>query len=206
MLYLFIMKWWIIWVKKEMSRIQIDNKMIPVTLIKVDTQYIVWYKTLERDWYDVLIVGIDKKQTSNKNNKNIVKYSTIKEFKTDSEWASKYLTDSVIDIEESMFQDNVSIRWISKWKWFSWVMKRFNANWWPKTHGSKFHRQVWSMWNRKPRRVMKWHPHAWRMWTDCVTIKDIKVYAVIKDNQETILVVNWSVPWWYNSKLFVNIW
>ncbi len=188
-----------------MARIQIDNKMIPVTLIKIDSQYVIWYKTLEKDWYEAFIVWVNKKETINKNNKNLASYSTVKEFNVDAEWVTKYWKNSILDINESMFKNEVSIMWISKWKGFSWVMKRFNTKWWPKTHGSKFHRQVWSMGNRKPRRVMKGHPHAWRMWTDRVTMKDVKIYAVLNDNKETILVANWSIPWWYNSKVYVNI-
>lgn len=202
---LLVMIWWIIWVKKEMARIQVDSKMIPVTLIKVDPQYIIWYKTLEKDWYEAVIVWVDKKEDVNKNNKKLVYYSTIKEFNVDSEWIHRYSKGSILNVDESMFKNNVSIVWVSKWKWFSGIMKRFNAKWWPKTHGSKFHRQVWSMGNRKPRRVMKWHPHAWRMWNNRITIKDVRIYAVLKDNKETVLVANWSIPWWYNSKVYINI-
>jgi large subunit ribosomal protein L3 len=55
------------------------------------------------------------------------------------------------------------VRGVSKGKGFQGAMKRFNLSGGQKTHGSKFHRQIGSLGNRKPRRVQKGHPHAGRM-------------------------------------------
>jgi len=49
-------------------------------------------------------------------------------------------------------------------------MKRFHLKGGNKTRGSKFHRWIGSMGNRKPRRTQKWHPHAGRMWGEHVTL------------------------------------
>ncbi len=200
------MKFGLIVQKKEMTRIQVDDEMIPVTLLTLDKQYVAWYRTVEKDWYNAVIVWVWPYNYVTKNKKELVKYNQLKEFPVDEEFMSKYKIGDEINVDlEVLTWWKVDVTWISKWKGFAGVMKRHHAKWWPKTHGSKFHRQVWSMWNRKPRRVQKWHPHAGHMWNEKVTIKNVRVLNMLKDSSENILLIKWSVPGYYNSYLLITL-
>ena len=44
--------------KKEMTRIWKDGKMIPVTIVEVLPQKILRYKTIEKDGYQAVVMGV----------------------------------------------------------------------------------------------------------------------------------------------------
>ena len=93
----------------------------------------------------------------------------------------------------------VHVRGVSKGKGFQGVMKRHNASGGPETHGSKFHRQVGSMGNRKPRRTMKNHPHAGQMGGDQVTLRDRKVIDIVHVDGKSYVAVRGSIPGAHNA-------
>lgn len=191
-------KAWMIVSKKEMTKVWENWKMIPVTVVKVLPQEIVRIKSKDKDGYDAIVVWVNKKELK-KDKWTKVKYSMVVEFKNiDESFLNDYKSGSDINIDLLAGVEQVDLSWTSKGKWFQWVMKRFNTKWGPKTHGSKFHRQVWSLWNRKPRRVQKWHPHAGRMWWEQVSLKNIRIVDRIKDGDEQLLLLNGSVPGSYN--------
>lgn len=196
-------KAWLIVAKKEMTRIWEEWKMIPVTVVKILPQEIVRFKTEEKDWYSAVVIWVNKKELK-KDKWQKVKYSMTTEFKNiDDGFVDSYKSWTIINIDLLEGIDEISLVWTAKWKWFQWVMKRFHASWWPKTHGSKFHRQVWSLWNRKPRRVQKGHPHAWQMGWQQVTLKNIKIVDRFQQDGEQLLLLKWSIPGSYNSFLKV---
>lgn len=177
--------------------------MIPVTVVKILPQEVVRFKTQEKDWYSAVVVWVNRKDL-NKDKGQKIKYSMTVEFKNiDDGFANNYKSWSAIDINLLEGVNEVSLTWTSKGKGFQWVMKRFHAKWWPKTHWSKFHRQIWSLGNRKPRRVNKWHPHAGRMWGDQITLKNIQIIDRIEQNNEQLLLLKGSIPWSYNG--FIKI-
>ena len=196
-------KAWLIVAKKEMTRIWENWKMIPVTVVKVLPQEVVRFKTQDKDWYSAVVVWVNKKELK-KDKWQKVKYSMTTEFKNiDDSFVDTYKSWTIINIDLLEGIDEVSLVWTAKCKGFQCVMKRFHASWWPKTHGSKFHRQVWSLWNRKPRRVQKGHPHAWQMWWQQVTLKNIKIVDKFQENDEQLLLLKGSIPGSYNSFLKV---
>lgn len=200
------MKWWIIIKKKEQTKIYIDNKFVHVTLVVVPNQEIIWIKKQDKDWYNALIIWADKKNIKSISKKN-VKYWKIYEFKISDELIEKFNIwenlNSKLDLFENI--EKVKIMWISKWKWYQWVVKRHWFAWWPETHWSKFHRLPGSIWNRKPRRVNKWHPLPWHMWSERITLNWVKLLDKIFEWEENILILNWSIPWHYNSYLKLEI-
>jgi large subunit ribosomal protein L3 len=198
------MNWaWLIVTKKEMTRTWENWKMIPVTVVKVLPQEIVRFKTQEKDWYSAVVVWVNRKDLNKKKGQK-VKYSMTIEFRNiDDNFLNNYKSWSAIDINLLEGVDEVKLVGTSKGKGFQWVMKRFHMKWWPKTHWSKFHRHIWSLWNRKPRRVNKWHPHAGRMWGDQITLKNIKIIDRIEQDKEQLLLLKGSIPGSYNG--FIKI-
>lgn len=192
-------KAWMIVAKKEMTRVWENWKMIPITILKVLPQEVLRFKTQDKDGYDAVVVWVNKKELKKEKGQKI-KYSMTTEFKNiDESFSNDYKTWVTIDLNLLEGVDAVSVRWTSKGKGFQWVMKRFHAKWWPKTHGSKFHRQIGSLGNRKPRRVQKGHPHAGRMWGDQVTLKNIQIIDKITQDNEQLLLLKGSIPGSYNG-------
>ncbi|MBQ5944910.1 hypothetical protein IJL65_00445 [bacterium] len=46
-----------------MTRLWIDGKMVPVTMVEILPQKIVRYKTVEKDGYQAAVVGVDEVET-----------------------------------------------------------------------------------------------------------------------------------------------
>jgi large subunit ribosomal protein L3 len=195
-------KGWIILQKKEMTSLWVDDKLIPVTLLKLLWQEIIRYKTIEKDWYSSVLIWVWKKKLD-KEKWIKIKFDMLTEFKVNEDYVSANEVWKKVDISIFDDIDRVSIKSVSKWKWFQWVMKRHNFAWWPATHGSKFHRLPGSVWNRKPRRVNKGHPLPGRMWWDSITLKKIPLIDKINVNWEDFIAVKWAVPWAYNCMLKV---
>ncbi len=192
-------KAWLIVAKKEMTRIWEDWKMIPVTIVKILPQEVLRFKTEDKDWYSAVVIWVNKKEVE-KAKWQKVTYSMTTEFKNiDDSFSNSYKAWTSLDMSLLEGVEEINLIGTSKGKGFQWVMKRFHASWWPKTHGSKFHRQVWSLWNRKPRRVQKWHPHAWHMWGEQVTLKNIRIIDRVQQDGEQLLLLKWSIPGSYNS-------
>ncbi len=48
---------WIITTKLDMTRIVKNDRFIPVTLLQVPELRVLWFKTLEKDGYEAIIIG-----------------------------------------------------------------------------------------------------------------------------------------------------
>ena len=193
-------KWGLVVAKKEMTRLWIDGKMVPVTMVEVLPQKIVRYKTVEKDGYQAAVIGVDEVETKKEKGQKLA-YDMQAEFDVDDAYVSSHEAGSVLDLNSMDGVKTVEVKWTSKWKWYQWAMKRFHLQWGPETHGSKFHRHIWSMWNRKPRRTMKNHPHAGHMWDETITLKHVQIIDSMKRDNEQILLVKWSLPGARNGKL-----
>ena len=193
-------KWGLVVAKKEMTRLWIDGKMVPVTMVEILPQKIVRYKTVEKDGYQAAVIGVDEVETKKKKGQKLA-YDMQAEFDVDDAYVASHEAGSVLDLSSMDGVQTVEVKWTSKWKWYQWAMKRFHLQGGPETHGSKFHRHIWSMWNRKPRRTMKNHPHAGHMWDETITLKHVQIIDSMKRDNEQILLVKWSLPGARNGKL-----
>ncbi len=194
---------WIIATKLEMTRVIKDDKFIPVTLLKIPTLKVVGFKTLERDGYDAMIVWVVKTETELAEGKvtlNKSAFSKIEEFPLKDGDTEKYKTGDVIpaSVLEGV---TIELQGTSKGKGFTGAMKKHNFHGWPASHGSKFHRALGSIGNRKPTRThkgKKMHGHHGDI---AVTLKKIPVELVNTD-MSVVGVRGW-VPGARNS--FVKV-
>lgn len=197
---------WIMATKLEMTRVIKGDKFVPVTLLQVPKLRVVWYKTLEKDWYKAIIVWIlidkaewilkDWKTTMSKN-----EFSTISEFPVTQEEIEKYKVGDEIGLDSVEVWAKIIIEWITKWKWFAWAMKRHNFHGWPGGHGSKFHRALGSIGNRKPTRTHKGKKMHGHMGSEKISIKKVPIELI--NNEINIIGVRGGVPGWRNS--IINI-
>ena len=193
-------KWGLVVAKKEMTRLWIDGKMVPVTMVEVLPQKIVRYKTVEKDGYQAAVIGVGEVETKKEKGQKLA-YDMQAEFDVDDAYVSAHEAGSILDLSSMDGVQTVEVKWTSKWKGYQWAMKRFHLQWGPETHGSKFHRHIWSMGNRKPRRTMKNHPHAGHMWDELITLKHVQIIDSMKRDNEQLLLVKWSLPGAKNGKL-----
>ncbi len=188
--------------KLEMTRIVKGDKFIPVTLLEIPEMRVVWFKTIEKDGYEALIVGILTKKAEWKLkewNTTLSKneFTNISEFELNEGELEKFNVWDIVDINTLEGVEKVTLVGFSKWKWFTWAMKKHNFHGWPAGHGSKFHRALGSIGNRKPTRThkgKKMHGHHGDI---KVNLKKIPVELLNKDIN--VIGVRWGVPGWRNS-------
>lgn len=198
---------WLLASKLEMTRIVKWNDFVPVTLLKIPTLKVVAVKTLEINWYSSIVVwvlkdGKEGKLEEGKKSLNFSEFSKIKEVPLKSEESSKFNVWDEITLDILEWVELVELTWYSKWKWFAWAMKRHNFSGWLKTHGSKFHRALWSIGTRKPRRTKPGKKMHWHMWDVKVTIKKVSVELINKEL--SVLGVRWPVPGARNSLISIK--
>lgn len=193
-------KWGIVVAKQDMTKMWIDDKFVAVTLVKVLPQEIIRYKTQEKDGYLSAVVWVEKKDL-NKEKGQKIEYSMVTEFPIDESFVSAHQAWEVLD--SALFDGVASITVVgmTKGKWYQGMVKRCHVKWGGATHGHKFTRSWGSKGNRKPRRTMKGHPHAWHMGWEQVTIKKIPLVSKVERDWEKLLVVKGSLPGARNSKL-----
>lgn len=199
---------WLLAFKLEMTRVIKWNDFVPVTLLKVPVLKVVYIKTVETDWYNALVLGILKKWkkdvslSEGKKALSFNNFSRIKEVFLDENEISKYNVWDDVTLDSLDWVEKLEIVGFSKWKWFTWAMKRHNFAWWRASHGSKFHRALWSIGTRKPRRTHKGKKMHWRMWGVQVTLKKVPIEIINKDL--SVIGVRWPVPWSRNSLVVLN--
>lgn len=166
------------------------GRVVPVTWIEAGPCFVTQLKTKEKDGYDAVQVGFEKKK------KNIKKTETGKEY--------KYLKETKINqgeikigdnIDVSNFQegDMVKISGISKAKGYQGVVKRWGFHGSSKTHGTKHtERKGGSIGATDPARVFKGKKMAGRMGGKRVTVKGLKIIKI--DKEKNLMAIKGSIP------------
>ena len=173
----------LIGIKKDMTRVFTeDNQVVPVTLIYV--KGVVKAKTLNGHTY----VGIGKK-SSTKSSKGQYK---------DLGYVPKNVItvegDVEVNIDNFAPKDMVTVKGTSKGKGFQGVVKRHGFAGGPKTHGqSDKHRHPGSIGSgTTPGRVWKGKRMGGRMGGDSITVKNIEVVSVDKENG--VIALKGAIP------------
>lgn len=170
--------------KLEMTRVVKGDKFVPVTLLQVPTLKVVAVKNEETDWYNALVVWFAGRKDSvlkEWKNMNPAEFALVKEFTIEEANASKYKVWDEITLDILEWVESVSIESYSKWKWFTWAMKKHNFHGGPGGHGSKFHRALGSIGNRKPTRTHKWKKMHGHHGNIKKSLRDVPVEIVNKE-------------------------
>jgi len=183
--------------KLHMSQIYSkEGHALPVTLVEAGPITVTQVRNLEKDNYEAVQFGFGKKKRLNKplagHLKDLGAFRFLKEFRTKGEKSMLAVGDKV-DVSIFKEGDIVNVASISKGKGFQGAMKRHGFHGAPRTHGTKHaHREVGSIGSTWPQRVLKGTRMAGRMGGERVTIKNLKVVRIDKENN--LIAIRGAVP------------
>jgi len=177
-----------------------DGRHVPVTVLKVENCQVVAQKTLERDGYCALQLGIGAAKVKNVAKPQRGHFAKAKvepkrrlaEFRV----AEDALVDVGTEIKPSHFVDGqmVDVVGISIGKGFAGAMKRHNFAGLEASHGvSVSHRSHGSTGNSQdPGRVFKGKKMAGHMGARRVTVQNLQVFST--DDDEGLILIRGAVP------------
>ena len=175
-----------------------NGKLIPVTVVEVEPNVVTQIKTNETDGYEAIQLGFDTKREklSNKAEKgHLAKANTapkrfLKEIRGVD--VSKYELGQELDCQVFEEGQMVDVTGTSKGKGFQGVIKRYNQSRGPMGHGSQYHRGVGSLGTMRPMRVLKGKKLPGHMGNVTVTMQNLEVVAVNKE--ENVILIKGNVP------------
>jgi large subunit ribosomal protein L3 len=189
--------------KEGMTRIfQEDGKSVPVSVLKVDTNFVSQIKTDEIDGYNsVQLSSIDQKEKNqskskighlSKNSISLKKH--LKEFRIENSELETLELGKEFSVD--LFEEGqlVDVSGVSKGKGFAGTVKRWNFATQDATHGNSLaHRKPGSIGQcQTPGRVWKGKKMAGHMGNESKTTQNLKVIRV--DGENNLLLVRGAVP------------
>ena len=177
-----------------------DGVVTPATVIKAGPCVVVQRKTVARDGYDAVQLGLveDTLAKVNKPTAGHYKKANVPPTRIRREVGIAADTNGPVEGEQviaSLFVDGdrVDVIGLSRGKGFQGVMKRHGFSGGGATHGSMFHRAPGSIGaSSYPSRVIKGMRGPGRMGGDRVTVRNLRVLQV--DAKQHLLIVNGAVP------------
>jgi large subunit ribosomal protein L3 len=190
----------ILGLKLGMSQIFDEKgKVVPVTLIEAGPCIVTQIKTKERDGYCAVQIGFGKAKKITKaltgHLKDLGKLRFLREFRNKEPKINDKELKKGDKIDVSIFKegDLVKVSGLSKGKGFAGVVKRWHFSGRPASHGTKHElRTPGSVGSSFPERVIKGKKMPGRMGQKRVTIKNLEIVKVDKENN--ILAVKGAVP------------
>ena len=173
-----------------------DGVVTPITVLQAGPATVTQVKTTETDGYNAVQLGYGQGKNLSKSEQGHVKSAgvtprVLKEFRTEDTPDCK--TGDVLTVENFELGDKVTVTGISKGKGFAGTVKRWNFNESRNTHGFKGNiRRVGSIGSMYPQKVFKGKKMPGRMGHDQVTVKNLQVAYVDKDNN--LIGVKGAVP------------
>ncbi|MBQ6486113.1 50S ribosomal protein L3 [Candidatus Saccharibacteria bacterium] len=173
-----------------------DGLVTPVTILQAGPVTATQIKTVDKDGYNAVQFGYGQGKNLSKSVTGHVKGASVtpkilKEFRTDSETELK-VGDS-ISVDAFEIGDKVTVTGTSKGKGFAGTVKRWNFQESRNTHGFKGNiRRVGSIGSMYPQKVFKGKRMPGRMGHDQVTVKNLIVAYIDKENN--ILGLKGAVP------------
>ncbi|MEM8621515.1 MAG: 50S ribosomal protein L3 [Actinomycetota bacterium] len=186
--------------KVGMTQTWVDDKVVPVTVVRVDPMRVVQIKTTERDGYNALQVTYGQRD-ANKLTKPVQGHyekagvapgKRLVELRLDS--VDEFEVGQELTVEQIPSGTIVDVTGTSRGKGFAGVMKRHNFAGQGASHGNhKSHRKPGAIGSCAfPARVFKGTRMAGHMGHQQVTTQNLEV--VESDNERNVLLVKGSVP------------
>lgn len=200
-----------------MTQVWRGDEVFAVTRVKAGPCVVVQVKNKEKDGYDSVQIGYGERKEKNikkpqrghleklriKNLELRINLKDLREFRCSAEEISKLDVGDVIAVDTFNSGDTVKVTGISKGKGFQGVVKRHGFHGQDKTHGNKDQlRMPGSIGSQAPQRVFKGVRMAGHMGSDRVTVKNLEIIDVDKENN--ILFIKGAVPGARKSLILVS--
>ena len=170
-----------------------DGAVHPATILAVPPVVVTQVKNKDSDGCGAVQVGYGKRKSKNINKAQKSKgdFAGFKEFRIDN--SSEYSVGDEIDASVFVEGDVITVSAISKGKGFQGVVKRHGFHGGPRSHGQKHsEREAGSIGATGPQKVFKGKKMPGRMGGDRITVKNLKVLQIDKENNQ--LIVSGAVP------------
>lgn len=200
--------------KKQMSQAFIENRRVPVTLIKAGPCVVTQIIKEDKNGYWGVQMGFGEKKLSRLTKpiqghvKGAIKDSKLAPsflFEIRQEAQPEEKVGDTVNVSQVFSEgDMVSVIGTSKGKGFAGGVKRWGFAGGPKTHGqSDRHRAPGSIGQgTTPGRVRKGKKMAGRMGSEQVTLKNIKVVAV--DGEKNEIVLSGPIPGAVGNRVIIR--
>lgn len=184
-----------------------DGKLIPVTVINVEPNVVMQVKTIEKDGYSAIQLGVFEKKEKNSTRAEIGNAkkanTTPKRFlKEIRDVEGSYNLGDKISGDIFTVGEAVDVTGTSKGHGFQGVIKRHGQSRGPMGHGSHYHRRPGSMGTMLAKRVTKGKKLPGHMGFDTVTIQNLEIIDI--NVEENYILVSGNVPGAKNSLVLVK--
>lgn len=184
-----------------------DGNLIPVTVVEVEPNVVMQVKNVEKDGYNAIQLGVFEKKEKNATKAEIGNAkkanTTPKRFlKEIRDYEGSYNIGDAVSVEVFEKGEIVDVTGTSKGKGFQGVIKRHNQSRGPMGHGSHYHRGPGSMGTMLPKRVLKGKKLPGHMGSETVTIQNLEIIEVNKD--ENYILVSGNIPGAKNSLVLIK--
>ena len=186
--------------KVAMSQVWVNDKVVPVTVLKVEPARIVQVKTKERDGYTALQVTfghqdakkLNKPESGHFSKAGVQAGRRLVELRLDS--VEGFEVGQTIGVDKLETGELVDVTAVSRGKGFAGTMKRHNFKGQGASHGNhKHHRAPGSIGSASyPGRVFKGLRMSGHMGHEQVTTLNLEV--VQADTERNLLLIKGSVP------------
>ena len=187
-----------------------DGRMIPVTVLECGPCPVTQIKNQDTDGYTAVQLGFGNdrkpKRTPKAVQGHLDKSGTtpqrvLREFRVDDASDIELGQEISVDVFEGV--DKVKVTGQTKGRGFTGVMKRYKFGGGKDTHGSHHHRRAGTIGMcATPSRVHKGHPMPGRYGNDRVTVKNLEIVRVDKENN--LLLIKGAVPGARNGFVLVT--
>ena len=175
-----------------------SGKLIPVTVIEVEPNVVTQIKTIENDGYEAVQLGFDTKREKlatkasigHTNKANTAPKRFFREIRGVE--ISNYSLGQEISCDIFEAGEVVDVTGTTKGHGFQGVIKRHGQSRGPMGHGSHYHRRPGSMGTMRPMRVFKGKKLPGHMGVLTVTIQNLEIVSVDKENN--VILVKGNVP------------
>lgn len=186
-----------------MTQLFLEGKMIPVTLVETESAQVTQVKTKESDGYTALQLGMEK-ITKEKKIKKTMKgkeFRYLREFRLSEDEIKNYKVGDKIEATVFTEGDKVKVAGISKGKGYQGAVKMWGFKGrLSSTHGTKHElRTLGSTGSSNPDHVRKGRKMSGRMGAERVTVKNLKIVKIDKDNN--LIAIKGAIPGRKNTLL-----
>ncbi len=184
-----------------------DGKLIPVTVVACDENVVMQVKTVEKDGYNAIQLGVFEKK-SNRANKAEIGHAqkantTPKRFlKEIRDVDATYNVGDKIGVDVFTVGDVVDVTGTTKGKGTQGVIKKWNQSRGPMGHGSHYHRKPGSLGTMLPKRVLKGKKLPGHMGVETVTIQNLEIIEV--NTNDNYILVSGNIPGAKNSLVYIR--